>query len=169
MIPGVDTAFKTFISARFCSAIWAYISDCDETFNYWEPLHYCVYGRGLQTWEYSPEFALRSYTYLLVQGVPGWIYDQIFHPSPLLIFYLIRCILGFGCAVVERYLYKWVLIFNDNNSVLCDLFKFRCIYPAELVVEESSFNNWSCVQNFMLECQIIIIWSFYRLEKLGRN
>lgn len=105
-IPQVDTAFKTFISARFCSAIWAYISDCDETFNYWEPLHYVIYGRGLQTWEYSPEFALRSYTYLLVQGVPGWIYNQLFHPSPLLIFYLIRCILGFGCAVVERYLYK---------------------------------------------------------------
>uniref|UniRef100_T1GP40 Uncharacterized protein n=1 Tax=Megaselia scalaris TaxID=36166 RepID=T1GP40_MEGSC len=57
-IPQVDTAFKTFISARFCSAIWAYISDCDETFNYWEPLHYVIYGRGLQTWEYSPEFAL---------------------------------------------------------------------------------------------------------------
>ncbi|XP_011206987.1 alpha-1,2-mannosyltransferase ALG9 isoform X1 [Bactrocera dorsalis] len=106
MIPSVETAFKTLISARLCSAIWAYIADCDETFNYWEPLHYIINGHGLQTWEYSPEFALRSYTYLLVQGVPGWIYHKLFNPSPILIFYMIRCMLGFGCAVMERFMYK---------------------------------------------------------------
>ncbi|XP_037951911.1 alpha-1,2-mannosyltransferase ALG9 [Teleopsis dalmanni] len=106
IMPGVDTAFKTFVSARLCSAIWAYISDCDETFNYWEPLHYIINGRGLQTWEYSPQFALRSYTYLLLQGVPGWIYQKIFNPSPILIFYMVRCMLGFGCAVMERFMYK---------------------------------------------------------------
>ncbi|XP_053964276.1 alpha-1,2-mannosyltransferase ALG9 [Anastrepha ludens] len=106
IVPSVETAFKTFISARLCSAIWAYISDCDETFNYWEPLHYVINGHGMQTWEYSPQFALRSYTYLLLQGVPGWIYQKLFNPSPILIFYMIRCILGFGCAVMERFMYK---------------------------------------------------------------
>lgn len=54
--PGADVAFKVLLSARFCAAIWSHIADCDETFNYWEPLHYLVYGHGLQTWEYSPEF-----------------------------------------------------------------------------------------------------------------
>lgn len=106
VVPSVHTAFKTFVSARLCSAIWAYISDCDETYNYWEPLHYIINGHGLQTWEYSPQFALRSYTYLLLQGVPGWIYQKIFHPSPILIFYMVRCMLGFGCAVMERFMYK---------------------------------------------------------------
>jgi alpha-1,2-mannosyltransferase len=28
------------------------VSDCDETFNYWEPSHYMLYGWGFQTWEY---------------------------------------------------------------------------------------------------------------------
>ncbi|ALC46901.1 CG11851, partial [Drosophila busckii] len=106
MMPGINTAFKTFVSARLCSAIWAYIADCDETFNYWEPLNYIINGHGLQTWEYSPQFGLRSYTYLLLQGVPGWIYQKIFNPSPLLIFYMVRCMLGFGCAVMERFIYK---------------------------------------------------------------
>lgn len=32
--------------------------------NYWEPAHYLMYGYGLQTWEYSPQYALRSYYYL---------------------------------------------------------------------------------------------------------
>ncbi|XP_067647618.1 alpha-1,2-mannosyltransferase ALG9 isoform X2 [Eurosta solidaginis] len=106
LVPSVETAFKTFISARLCSAIWTYISDCDETYNYWEPLHYIINGHGMQTWEYSPKYALRSYTYLLMQGVPGWIYQKLFNPSPILIFYMIRCILGFGCAVMERFMYK---------------------------------------------------------------
>jgi len=88
------------------SAIWAYIADCDETFNYWEPLHYIINGHGLQTWEYSPQFGLRSYTYLLLQGVPGYFYQKMFNPSPILIFYMVRCMLGFACAVMERYMYK---------------------------------------------------------------
>lgn len=41
------------------------IPDCDETFNYWEPLNLLLRGFGKQTWEYSPEFAIRSYAYLL--------------------------------------------------------------------------------------------------------
>ncbi|EDX14372.1 alpha-1,2-mannosyltransferase ALG9 [Drosophila simulans] len=106
IMPSVQTAFKTFVSARLCSAIWAYIADCDETFNYWEPLHYIINGHGLQTWEYSPQFGLRSYTYLLLQGVPGYFYQKLFNPSPILIFYMVRCMLGFGCAVMERYMYK---------------------------------------------------------------
>lgn len=38
--PGGETAFKALLSARFCAAIWSHISDCDETYNYWEPMHF---------------------------------------------------------------------------------------------------------------------------------
>jgi alpha-1,2-mannosyltransferase len=41
------------------------IMDCDEVYNYWEPLHYLQYGQGLQTWEYAPDYALRTYAYLV--------------------------------------------------------------------------------------------------------
>ena len=44
---------------RGLGALYAPISDCDEVFNYWEPLHFSLYGTGAQTWEYSPDFALR--------------------------------------------------------------------------------------------------------------
>lgn len=109
LMPDIPMTFKVFLSARFCAAIWSHITDCDETFNYWEPLHYLMYGRGLQTWEYSPEFALRSYTYLLVHGVPAWtLYKQVFHPTPMLIFYFIRCMLALACTVAETYFYKAV-------------------------------------------------------------
>lgn len=41
------------------------IMDCDEVYNYWEPLHFLLQGSGLQTWEYAHEYALRTYAYLL--------------------------------------------------------------------------------------------------------
>lgn len=104
--PGGDTAFKAFLSARFCSAIWCHISDCDETFNYWEPSHYLIYGKGLQTWEYSPEFALRSYAYLLLHAIPAYLYHNLLQPNPLLLFYLVRCLMGVACALSEVYFYK---------------------------------------------------------------
>jgi alpha-1,2-mannosyltransferase len=34
------------------AAVLTPISDCDETFNYWEPVHQLMYGRGMQTWEF---------------------------------------------------------------------------------------------------------------------
>ena len=36
--PGGYTAFKILMSARLCAALWNGISDCDETYNYWEPV-----------------------------------------------------------------------------------------------------------------------------------
>lgn len=49
------------------------IPDCDEVFNYWDPLHFLVYGKGQEPWEYSPDYALRSYLYLLIHGWPAYI------------------------------------------------------------------------------------------------
>lgn len=37
---------------RYMSATSNIIHDCDEVFNYWEPLHYLLYKTGFQTWEY---------------------------------------------------------------------------------------------------------------------
>ncbi|KZC13529.1 PREDICTED: alpha-1,2-mannosyltransferase ALG9 [Dufourea novaeangliae] len=104
--PGVDTAFKLILSARFCSAIWSHITDCDEAYNYWEPSHYLLYGTGQQTWEYSPQYALRSYVYLLIHMVPAKLYHYLLEPNPALVFYFVRCLLSVGCALSEVYFYK---------------------------------------------------------------
>lgn len=44
--------FPLLLAARALSAVLNVVHDCDEVFNYWEPLHYLLYGYGLQTWEY---------------------------------------------------------------------------------------------------------------------
>jgi len=54
-----------YIAIRVSTANLSPITDCDEVFNYWEPLHFILYGSGMQTWEYAPQYALRTYVYLL--------------------------------------------------------------------------------------------------------
>ncbi|RMX59413.1 hypothetical protein pdam_00013024 [Pocillopora damicornis] len=79
--PRPYTIFKLLLSARFCSAFLSNISDCDETFNYWEPMHFLMFGSGFQTWEYSPKYAIRSYAYLLLHTVPGKLQIQVFEAN----------------------------------------------------------------------------------------
>lgn len=63
--PSILLAAAFVAMVRVLSAGTTCVGDCDETFNYWEPLHYMLYGFGFQTWEYAPQYALRSYSYLL--------------------------------------------------------------------------------------------------------
>nr|XP_034995072.1 alpha-1,2-mannosyltransferase ALG9 isoform X3 [Zootoca vivipara] len=106
--PEGSTAFKCLISARFCAALLSNISDCDETFNYWEPMHYLVYGKGFQTWEYSPVYAIRSYAYLWLHALPALFHARVLQTNKVLIFYFLRCLLAFLSCVCELYFYKAV-------------------------------------------------------------
>ena len=70
---------------RFSAAMFSNIQDCDEgqripltgtnfltsdkarsVYNFWEPLHYLEHGFGFQTWETSPDYAIRSWAYILL-------------------------------------------------------------------------------------------------------
>ncbi|KAL3912155.1 MAG: hypothetical protein SGARI_001303 [Bacillariaceae sp.] len=71
------------------------IMDCDETFNYWEVVHFLLFGdngnnddsnnngdtpitkSAFQTWEYSNEFALRTYAYLLPVVGLGRVFQAV--------------------------------------------------------------------------------------------
>jgi len=75
--PSALTAFRILILVRFFAAMYSTISDCDEVFNYWEPLHYLVKGNGFQTWEYSPDYSIRSYAYLVLHSVPAWLVQRL--------------------------------------------------------------------------------------------
>ncbi|KDN70769.1 putative Alg9-like mannosyltransferase [Colletotrichum sublineola] len=65
------SAFYCFLVANIVSALFAPIQDCDETFNYYEPTHYLSHGYGLQTWEYSPTYAIRSWLYIVLHAIAG--------------------------------------------------------------------------------------------------
>ena len=98
--------FGLFI-ARLASALLNNINDCDETFNYWEPGHFLVYGKGFQTWEYSPLYAIRSYFYLWLYMAPAKILTLFALPK-VTIFYSIRALLAFISASCETFLFRSV-------------------------------------------------------------
>ncbi|CUM67131.1 uncharacterized protein PRCAT00004821001 [Priceomyces carsonii] len=90
------------VSIRLYSALYMIISDCDETFNYWEPLNMLTRGFGKETWEYSPEYAIRSYAYLIpyyILSYPvNYLVEFLGLPS-YYVFYWIRIVAlcGFTC------------------------------------------------------------------------
>ena len=57
--------FIIFFISHLIAALYSPIQDCDEVYNYWEPTHFLNHGYGLQTWEYSPQYGIRSWAYIL--------------------------------------------------------------------------------------------------------
>ena len=75
---------------RVISVHVSQVPDCDEVFNYWEPLHFLHHGFGLQTWEYAPEFSLRSYFYVYMHLPLAWMAEVVSAGAKVDTFYLIR-------------------------------------------------------------------------------
>ncbi len=93
------------VIGRLCSIYWGTVGDCDEVYNYWEPFHFTIYGKGFQTWEYDPKYGLRSYAYILLHVVPSWIYAQVLEPNPVYVYFVTRALLALICAGCETYFY----------------------------------------------------------------
>ena len=100
-------AFCIFALVNLSAAVYAPIQDCDEVFNYWEPTHYLNHGFGLQTWEYSPIYAIRSWLYIVLHAIPGKI-GAIFFFQRRYEFYFIRGVLALVCAGAETRLYHTI-------------------------------------------------------------
>ncbi|EEF38954.1 dol-P-Man:Man(6)GlcNAc(2)-PP-Dol alpha-1,2-mannosyltransferase [Ricinus communis] len=86
---------------RYMSATSNIIHDCDEVFNYWEPLHYLLYKSGFQTWEYSSQFALRSYLYINFHELVGLPASWLYGEDKVRVFYAVRLFLGLISVVAD--------------------------------------------------------------------
>ncbi|KAF9084521.1 mannosyltransferase [Mortierella sp. AD031] len=107
--PSYSVAFKTIFLVRALAATYSNISDCDEVFNFWEPMHYLQYGSGLETWEYSPLYAIRSWAYILIHALAAEITRLAMSANRLQVFFIIRIILGAVSAHCEATLYRAVV------------------------------------------------------------
>ena len=113
---------SALLAARLAAACFMPIADCDETFNYLEPVHYIHFGNGLQTWEYSPNYALRSYLYLALY-TPVLHLAKLISKDKLFAFYLLRCSIAAFSAACEYRLLKSVRIaFGDSVYWCASLF-----------------------------------------------
>ncbi|KAK6957340.1 hypothetical protein Daesc_000124 [Daldinia eschscholtzii] len=89
-------ALYIFLIVNIISALFAPIQDCDETFNYWEPTHYLSHGYGLQTWEYSPEYAIRSWSYVGLHAIVGNVRRLLPQTTKLSEFFFIPTVMSAG-------------------------------------------------------------------------
>lgn len=84
------------------------ILDCDETFNYWEPLHYLLYGDALKPWEYDAQFALRPYLFIYLLYIPAVLMKKLKIPK--------YCIFK-ACKFVLAMFSFWCLGFLSDFSI----------------------------------------------------
>lgn len=120
MEPPVPTIaiFYGFLLVNTLAAAFAPIQDCDEVFNYWEPTHYLNHGSGLQTWEYSPEFSIRSWLYIVIHAIIGK-FGSLLSTRSTAEFYAVRMALGAICALCETRLFSTICkTFNPRVGIL---------------------------------------------------
>ncbi|GBB88318.1 hypothetical protein RclHR1_14890008 [Rhizophagus clarus] len=103
--PPSKTAFIAFLFVRITAALLSNIADCDEVYNYWEPTHYLQYGYGMQTWEYSPIYAIRSWAYIQLHATIGNVFSSLFNHDKIKVFYAIRVIFAVICSLCEVLFY----------------------------------------------------------------
>src|SRR3989338_9817361 len=127
-------SFLLLSTVQLISSFWNPIHDCDETFNYWEPTHYVLYQYGLQTWEYSPVYCLRSYFYIGMHALLGYFasffapllggFSGPFFISPkITVFYLVRVALGLVAALSQTVFLRGVYTrFGPSTARLALIF-----------------------------------------------
>ncbi|KAL3427497.1 alpha-mannosyltransferase [Phlyctema vagabunda] len=130
-------AFYVFFAANLLAAIYAPIQDCDETFNYWEPTHYLSHGYGLQTWEYSPEYAIRSWLYIVLHALVGNFRRLLPHPTKVAEFYFIRYALAFVCALCQTQLFR--VINGTLNPRIALFFLMSMIFSPGMFHASAAF------------------------------
>ncbi|CUA67499.1 alpha-1,2-mannosyltransferase [Rhizoctonia solani] len=106
--PNLSAAFRMLVLIRVAAATWSNIQDCDEVFNFWEPLHYLDQGHGFQTWETSPTYALRSWAYILMHIFPAKFPIWIASFDKRHTFFGLRMIFAFASSFCEAKLFRTV-------------------------------------------------------------
>ena len=141
--------YTALLLTRLHAAAYAIIPDCDEVYNFWEPLNFLTRFFGKQTWEYSPEYAIRSYAYLVQYSLliyPINWFSYVLHlynvvvPSYAL-FYLVRFILAMSFTLAEIKLSKSLKFLNSNiqNWFLLSQILSPGMYQAAISILPSSY------------------------------
>lgn len=102
----MDLILPIVVAIRLLCAQYSIIPDCDEVFNYWEPTHFLTHGYGLQTWEYSPVYAIRSWAYVGIHAGIINIARILGIEHKQMLFLVLRSVLGVVSALSEARLYR---------------------------------------------------------------
>lgn len=157
--PPIKYAAFAFLIMRFAGTLgFGIITDCDETYNYWEPTHYIMYRRGFQTWEYDPKFGLRSYLYTLFHAVIGIIVGGAFGEDKITVFHRMRIVLSLITALGETVFYAGVL--RAFGPKIAKITFFTMVLSGGMMHAAPSYLPSSFTMAFLL-----FSWGFWLLRK----
>ncbi|KAJ3909374.1 glycosyltransferase family 22 protein [Lentinula edodes] len=106
--PSFAFALRMILLVRVSGAMYSNIDDCDEVYNFWEPLHFLDRGYGFQTWETSPQYAIRSWAYILLHILPTSIARFLAQDQKRVAFFAVRIFLAVLSSMTEVTLYRKV-------------------------------------------------------------
>eukprot|EP00792_Barthelona_sp_PAP020_P008454 TRINITY_DN3221_c0_g2_i1.p1 TRINITY_DN3221_c0_g2~~TRINITY_DN3221_c0_g2_i1.p1 ORF type:complete len:831 (+),score=202.63 TRINITY_DN3221_c0_g2_i1:63-2555(+) len=93
----------SLIFQGFCAFNGGFSRNWDEVGNYWEPVHYALYGHGFMTWEWNSRWAFRSAVPVRILQFFGIIF-QNFGLNRSQVFYGLRLLVGIvGSFVTYRF------------------------------------------------------------------
>ncbi|KAF9454158.1 glycosyltransferase family 22 protein, partial [Macrolepiota fuliginosa MF-IS2] len=107
--PKFSVAIRIMLLVRAFGAMYSNIDDCDEVFNFWEPLHFLDRGYGFQTWEVTPQHAIRSWAYILLHLFPATLVHFMLGPGKRPAFFAVRYLLAIVSTVAECAFYRTVV------------------------------------------------------------
>ncbi|EJD54569.1 glycosyltransferase family 22 protein [Auricularia subglabra TFB-10046 SS5] len=107
--PNLLLAMRLLLLMRVAGAMYSNISDCDEVFNFWEPLHFADRGYGFQTWELSPAYAIRSWAYILLHLPFTWIPVRLLSMQKRHAFFSLRIAFAVASSFAEAKFYRAVV------------------------------------------------------------
>lgn len=122
-----DSVLLSLALVRSVGAALNHIDDCDEVFNYWEPLHYLLYGSGMQTWEYAPQYALRTYAYLAPFVIVGKVL-AFCGVDKLGVFFGIRMALALCSAAMETLFVQAIRQKFSKYVTVCVLLSYHKLF-----------------------------------------
>ncbi|KAG5484457.1 hypothetical protein LSCM1_07826 [Leishmania martiniquensis] len=99
----VLAVFLLLFLTHYCASCILPVADCDETFNFVEPIHYLLYGYGKQTWELCSKFALRSWLFLWMYAWPAVFARGVASLSSVGVYFSLRIYNGCIAALAELF------------------------------------------------------------------
>ncbi|KAI1793985.1 asparagine-linked glycosylation 9 protein isoform a [Ganoderma leucocontextum] len=135
--PSWSAALRSLLLIRVAGAMYSGIQDCDEVYNFWEPLHYLWKGYGFQTWETSPEYSIRSWAYVLLHYLPVQLSATFLGPEKRPAFFAVRILLAIISSLCEVTFYRAV-VEHINYRVGRYVF-FTLLFNAGMWIASTSF------------------------------
>lgn len=145
--------FGLFSLINLLASTVNHIDDTDETYGYWEPLHYLIFGtHGMQTWEYSTQFALRTYAFIWPNVLLCKVISIVLGPlTKKMTFYAIRMMFGVFTAYAEsRFSSAIMKVFNEERGLTVAV--LICISPGIFLSSTSYLPSAQAMSLVMLSC-----------------